>query len=508
MAGWTLKLRWLGRTFTWTGVKASLTESWDLYAESPSPRSVSFTDLAFPPDVNAATLVMGGHRLVGAAATLELDGVVHLAGQISTPRFSERFLAFTLKEEWHEDGGSLPGKFLATLEESSNQLAADNLSEVQDTLQYLTRYFPQLSGLEDSLPPFPNVDLKSKNLVYPVVFGRPGFRGASVTSAPATLAPLVDNGVGTEKVLIAGHPCDFSGSPLVRIYGLNTAGAPASEARTATHELDANGRSVTVVSITGATTIDESQSTEYYAGWSHLATGLPNGAGDVLMYVLRPSTVRIDYAKLASVVGYLNTYKLDGYINEVVTPIKWIADQLLPILPIYPVMGRDGLYFAVWDPDTEPVDRITAGPEAVFSHDLQYSDVEIVNDYTLNYGYRADTDDYELAAVGDHLNSAYAAVSLQVYGLRSEVFDADMVNDPETAARIALDKVRMRGFQPLLLDASLSRDLYDHRRPGDLVELTVPALGMTSNLAWIQAMTRDGSSRIAVTFAVVDDLAR
>jgi len=511
MAGWTLEVVWMGRTFTWEGVSARLEESWDLFVTSPGVRSVSFRNVVFPPDVNPAKQVLLGRRLDVAVGRLLLDGVLHLESRLDAPIFGGvgHPVAFTLREPPHEDAGEIPGAFDVELYDSGDQSAVRKVRDVRQQHEHVAKFFPQLSGIADSIP-WPDVASTSEDRIYQVVFGTPGHggldSGGSAVHWPGSPAPLIDTTLNAEKLLAAGHRIEIGGGVDPRVYGPNASGVLTSQQLPVFNEVDANGRIVATVDMSGAVAVDPTVPGKWWIAWSFTdAVPLSGKAGDLLIFLLRQSTLRLDFTRIQSIVPRLNEYLLSGYIDHVVVPWQYISDQLLPILPIAPVSGPDGVYFAMWDPDAPAVDKFVAGPECVFDFEMGYSDAEVVNQYTLRYRYRGDTGGYIGTAIASAQNNLYSAISTQAHGLSAQTHETDVVDDRPTAERICLDQVRMRGTRHLLIGADLSRTRYGHRSVGEMVELTVPRFEMTDQLAFITRLIRDGSSRITAEFAIVDD---
>lgn len=508
--GWTLTISWLGRQFEFHEVLATLSEDWAFFKSGRSVRSASFS-VVFPPDIDPALLVSQGHRLAGATGSLSLDGVVHLIGLLEEPRFGRAShpVEFTVREAESEDGGLIPDTFDVSLYSRADLDRAARIEDARDTFVYLERFFPRLAGAAEALP-FPAMAPEHVGRVMTVVWGRsgrggPGLDSDGIVTFPATPAPVIDNTPGAEKILVAGHLC---GAGVVRVWGPDAAGELTSVGATVESAKDAFGRDITRVTTAGLLSVDESRTEdEWYIGWDSNAEPLPGGAGDVLMLFLRHTTYRLDFNRLGTLVPALNArYQLAGYLDEQVSPSEWIADHLLPILPIAPVWGRDGLYYAMWDPDAPVVDRFVAGPEAVFDAEMQYSDVAPVNRFQLNYSLRiAPKEQYRRTAMADRTTTVYAAVSEARYGLRTEMLDSDVVQDRETAERIVLEQVRRRALPPLFIGADCRRSRYDARSVGDLVELSIPELSIVDRPAHIVSVTRDGSPTIRVGFALLED---
>ncbi len=73
-----------------------------------------------------------------------------------------------------------------------------------------------------------------------------------------------------------------------------------------------------------------------------------DGAGDVLLWMLRRSTVPVDRRRFAALRERLNQYIVGGYVNAEARPWDWVVDHLLPILPLSIVGGPAGSYPILW----------------------------------------------------------------------------------------------------------------------------------------------------------------
>jgi hypothetical protein len=190
---------------------------------------------------------------------------------------------------------------------------------------------------------------------YPVVFGEPGVyvlaTGASATTTGSP-ALMVDTTGGSEVILISlGHV-------EAQNVTITNGDDATSESFAVTQTEDGLGQVVSVVSLSGAATLTVDQAATYYARWTggggiKADSGqLLEGAGSVLIWALRRTTLRIDYASLESARSILDNYIVGGFVNDTgFSSMEWIADNLLPILPISLTFGPDGLGVTVHKTD-------------------------------------------------------------------------------------------------------------------------------------------------------------
>lgn len=498
---WRLEVEWCGRTLWWDSVPAYLSETWEIWGDSPGVRSEAF---AVVPEIDIAAQVANGAHLEGAVGRLYLDGVLHLVGLLDSPRFggAGHPLEFSLREApWADDGGEIPGQFVIGLQVAPDVAETNtDLIMARRTSEYLGHFFPGLmsySGVDAYASP----ESRDEGRIYVVVFGAPG----AADQRPGSPALFVNTTPGSETLLVAGHICTPGN---VRIFGPNVAGTGIANALVpVTNTSDGFGRRVCTANISafGLTFDLGATDKDWYACWNSTAVALPGGAGDVLELLLRHSTLRIDWPRVLSLRPALNRYQLDGYIDEVVTPWRWISDQLLPILPLAPVVGPDGLYFGLWSGDQPAVDQFVAGPEFVPDPGLKYASMEPVNSLSLRYRYDPDVDEATAVAVCTPDSSPYAEISREVYGLRTETIETEIVADAATAGRIAQDLVRLRALAPILVSGRALRSRYDARRCGDLVRVTAPALSLSDRLGFVTAIGRDGGPMMDIEIALLPD---
>ena len=215
--GWTLEVDWLGKTWTWQGITASLTERLELYSDEPAFRSVSVSVIFEGCDV--ASKYAAGHRLEGSPARLVLDGVTHLRGRVDTPSFGALHVpvSFSVREVPHDDAGIFPPKhtFLrSVVDEDALEAFLRDFSGRDDYTIEEMESDPKLGpGFAETLA----IDLglmttKAIGYLYPYVFGAAGTTGDGTTDhhhrIPAYPVAIYDSTAGAEKVIVAGHECD------------------------------------------------------------------------------------------------------------------------------------------------------------------------------------------------------------------------------------------------------------------------------------------------------------
>lgn len=185
---------------------------------------------------------------------------------------------------------------------------------------------------------------------YPWVFGRPGVYvkpdGSDNVIAGSPAIAVEYTGANIDTLLVS---LEAVSAGTVTIFDGTT-----TEVFSVAQQYDGLGRECSVVDITGAASISRTSSS-YLTLWSS-AGGVLNddrsqvreGAGDVLMWMLRRSTAAIDRARFTSLRQRLNEYLIGGYVNGEARPWEWVVDHLLPILPLSIVGGPAGIYPIPW----------------------------------------------------------------------------------------------------------------------------------------------------------------
>ena len=229
------------------------------------------------------------------------------------------------------------------------------------------------------------VTAKALGLVYPVVFGSPGqvtvterasaifgqlsgYPGspALAVESSLTIAGSGDRVYSAATLLICAGRVD---ADAVMVLYPSTAGSGdgwLAERFVVATQMDDLGRTVSVVSVSASTAgAALEQADQLYISWCDAyATptdgvigddGRPaSGAGAVIEWMLRRSSVPYDQTAWMGVRGYLDAWQVDTYIDDPVGPWTWVAEVLLPHLPVSVIPLGGGLAPVVWMPDARP----------------------------------------------------------------------------------------------------------------------------------------------------------
>lgn len=192
----------------------------------------------------------------------------------------------------------------------------------------------------------------------PWVFGCPGWRidgDGAETHSPATPAPLIDEALGVQRVLLAYHATGETTIDLT-ITSAHTAGATATF--TVDTLVDVNGRLLATADVsTYAVSWTLDGGVEIWATWTDGGLHWDNGAdirglGDVALYLLRTCDggAVFDLGAWQAVVPLLNRIEVGGYVNDIESAWTVINEELLALFPRAVVLwGPDGYYPAIFD---------------------------------------------------------------------------------------------------------------------------------------------------------------
>ena len=332
---------------------------------------------------------------------------------------------------------------------------------------------------------YPNAPTDSWGKTYPFVIGSPGVvktnDGASpwnVQNIPGSPAYKVVEIIGAGAkilVMVAGHPV---AAPTVHLIDSDG----AQEEFDIEQYQDKLGRSVSLVDITGASTISTTSST-YFACWTNgggLVSPETNAAitylGDVIIWAFR-YTAGIDISKWLAARPNLNRIKVDTYINEAITPYEFVRNNFLEIMalqlrdgpfgiaPVHRVLVdqldatvatiQEGPAFAPMGPvtgqseltDIKNTITIKYAPSAKSSRDFRRAVTISADpgDTAKKKWIYTDTEIWEQADP-DAYSSAYAVMSASRYGVKEETIEAPWLFDEASAALLISERVRARGF--------------------------------------------------------------
>jgi len=399
--------------------EVTLSTALDLLGESGEPQSVPL-EVSMPVDV--AALSAAGHDLALASGELSrwVDGDVWedrkvvLSGRVSDPEYGARNLPirFSLEDLVFDDAALVPEATAVV-----NKLTTD----INTTF---------LSGEDLEIP-------------YPIIIGHPG-QVRSGERVTASMAPWQMKATYHHRAVLAGHrvQCGF-----VRV---NNDGNTTTVVFQVNHTLDRLGREIAV--LLEANSVGASATpvtgTSYYPGldstgvsatfqpavadavplfvaWEdpdNTALGglvgeagtLVRGAGDVIEYLLRQSTRRIDFGRLRAVKSRLNGFKLDFAISERVSPWDFVRDNILPLLPVTVHAGPAGLYLVVFDYAATAEEAVVSldedtNPALEFGDYIRADSAHLANQFSISYAHSARVESYtEKLVMGSVGSESYA----------------------------------------------------------------------------------------------------
>ncbi len=210
-----------------------------------------------------------------------------------------------------------------------------------------------------TLETWPDHEDDATNRYYPIVFGSPGVyklndgTGATVAGSPGYGIGTVDTGSGPMySVLIAGHEVEAT---QITLYNPVTGFSSVTPVVTTT---DGLGQ---IVSIAQPVTLIGTE--QLWVIWETFVgsaigsgglindhyTGIRTGAGEVLSYFFRLSTIEQDRGRWRAIEDYLNQrFKFSGYLDKQCSPWDFIKDNFLPLLPLGVIAASDGLAPVLW----------------------------------------------------------------------------------------------------------------------------------------------------------------
>ena len=344
---------------------------------------------------------------------------------------------------------------------------------------------------------------------YIMVYGTPGSSG--VPAVPALFVASTTVGGISDWLLVAGHP--VVATSCVVYDGTN------SETLNILTVADGAGRLVSVVDLATATTIAVDPSLDYQTGWTSagalsVSGSDPGGAGSILETVLTSSTLPIDRGILASSRDALNAFRIGAFIQEPISPMDWITQALLPLLPISVTTGPNGWRVSPIPMTPKSLDciaTITAGDgytQAVRIDRAQRVGFDtIANEIALKYA--LDVSSNASSATATISGSGYDGVahtdlqsrlSQQTYGKRVKSLETVAVYDDSTAYRIVRWQAIAYGFTRTQVRYSLVQS-YAFLMAGDLVWLTDSRIKIDSP-AWVQRASLQSDGHIEVELII------
>lgn len=338
---------------------------------------------------------------------------------------------------------------------------------------------------------FDGIATLSDGQQWPWVFGQPGFTTSDengITDVPGSPGWVYDEQTGppvTYKVLIAVGAVEATTVTLyvyvddaelvlydIPVYvGQNAAGNTVSY-------LDSTDFSFPD-SPDGTITSADTANAPHYIGWDD-GEATSGGAGDVIWEVLSASGVRFDAGEVSRLRGYLNTYRLSGYVDEQVDPLEWLRAEVLPVVGATLEPGPVGLRPVLLPWAHEDL-RASALPPLVVGLDLFAEELRLETVTTdpprgvlVSYALRANTGKFARSV-------SWPPVS------KSEVDEVRLgsVSDGATAGRVAREQAVSRSLRPVRAKFVIhDLDRYgvggtQRLRPGQRYRVTWPDMGWT-----------------------------
>lgn len=447
-------------------------EALDLWATDQPSLSVALS-FVWPDDV--AALIEEGHALDGAEAELAQHAYgddwsqrrVVVRGQLVDPEYDAAGEPVTcsLEEQISDDQTTLPFDLV--------------------TITYGT--FPTGTGLISTL------DDEAIGKVIPLVYGTPG--GGVVPGSPAYFLGAGAGGVSLVYV-IAAH------TVAAATVTLQAEDYTTSTAQAVQHWTLADGRIVAYVEVSSGFSVSRDARVIWNDGAAladETGTGIV-GAGDLMAYVLRRSTLRVDWGRLNAQADALNAYTLGGYIDEPVPLGEWLRSVVLDVIPAGIVIGPGGVYPLVWRWEAQATDAILdldadGDPSVERASRVSYTGSdEIANTIRLRYRLDARRDDYaadEVATARPELpwtpTSSELVRSYARYGTRVLERESAVVHDEVTAVKV-VQWMTARYALPSRSVSYMLAPRHSFLQRGDVVTLTDSEIAASRQVCIVESI--------------------
>lgn len=230
---------------------------------------------------------------------------------------------------------------------------------------------------------------------YPWPFGSPGVYTEADGSTGLTAgspAYLVDT--VNKYVLVAYSAVEATSVTII------DGTAEVSEVFTVLYGVDDANQRVSYVDVSGGAAVLGTVGNELFCrfdqgggGGVRLRPGgeQQDGAGSLLLYLLRRSTLRIDAGQISAMVAELDGLAVAGSIDEPVAPWTWITEHLLPLLPVTVAAGQGGIELIMWRyyaDSNSIVEHLEEGRNCRRVDRISYERDDIANEITLDFAPR------------------------------------------------------------------------------------------------------------------------
>jgi hypothetical protein len=362
-------------------------------------------------------------------------------------------------------------------------------------------------------------------LYYPIVYGRPGvYSNADGTPQTAPGSPVIvakqsnPNPIG----IIAKHDVEATE---VTLMNMDRFASPVTAVTPVVMQTDLLGQKVA--------TVDLGSGLSWLPGnlvwciWDRDGGGLLNdtregtmqGAGELLRYFLRLSSLEYDEGMFSAIEQYLNqNYTLASYVDEAVSPWEYIQDNFIPILPLSLYTNSEGVTAILWRREAtkaEAVGAITVGGGVGRVGPVTYERQDLVNDIRLDFAPDSDIvkSQRSVSVIGykepdpttepDLFSNEYTRASFFRYGPASLQLTSDVIYDASTAINVLQWKSRALSLPYRVIEYDVPIRLGFLVR-GDLVLLTDPEIHLFDYLCFVRDIKwSDGKPRLVLV--LVDD---
>lgn len=450
----------------------------------PDSMSLPF-EVFFPADVSVAELAAAGHDLAAATGELALwvegtpysERQVVLVGRVSSPEYGDidEPVSFSLEE--------------APWEDASIILAA--AARVTSTT-------------------WPTAPEESLGQYYPYVFGCPGRHdGGSCPGSPGIVVTVTAGSVA--EILIKDSSTTVTQVTIRDPDGFD-------EVFSVTHVEDGLGRTVAIVDVTSAATVDTGLvSGQWWVIWDQ--NGDMKGAGDLLVELLSRSSLQVDLGAWAAQAETLNPFELGGYIDDPCSAWDYIVENIYPLLPLDIRRGPDGLYPVCWRYDaqaSEALEHIVEGPGVARVSPVESGrQTDVVN--LIRFEYAKDPSggaQRRRVITGEpdpdnpeESGSYFAQVSQARYGVRELPLDTDIVWTDATAGLILSWMIQARCAPIRSVSYQVDQE-YAWMPLGGVLLLTSEAIALDEQVVLLGAKNWIDETTVELRFKIAESLPR
>jgi hypothetical protein len=255
--------------------------------------------------------------------------------------------------------------------------------------------------------------------------------------------------------------------------------------------------------------------------WNDRRTGPRTGAGELITFFLRLSTLETDTGTWRSIASELDQqFKFSGYVDEPCSAWEYIEDNFLPLLPVSVFSTGEGISVALWRRQataSDIVGTVTIGGGVARVGPITYEKQKILNDIRINYalslsdrryrrmtGVVGDRETFDAEEVGSVLfSSSFSRASYLAFGTHAESLSSEIIYETATAQAVLEWMHRAKAFPHRVVKYDVPIRLGFLRR-GDLVLLRDLELWLRDHVCFVRDVAWiDGRPRL--TLVLIDD---